>query len=466
MFRAGDRLALALLGAGALVGGLAGGARAQTTGAVRTGAAAFGDWRGDAPGVWRKITPADQPAPFATPSAAAQSQVVDRPAGAQLHVLPGFRVAQIASDLDGVRLMRTAPNGDVFLAMQTGGEVRVMRTRDGADKPVSITRFASGLDGPFGIAFYPPGPNPQWVYVGDTNSVVRFPYRNGDLKARGPAQTVVAKLTASEGGHVTRDLAFSPDGKTLFVSVGSGSNAAEHMAKKSPAEAKAWAASHPLGAAWGEETDRADVLTFTPEGGPPRIYATGIRNCVGLAMNPRTHDLWCSTNERDALGDNLVPDYVTRVKPGGFYGWPWRYMGDREDPRHAGERPDLAGKVSDPDIPIQAHSATLEMTFYPQAASGPAAFPAQYRGDAFSALHGSWNRKLRTGYKVVRYRLHDGVPDGTYEDFLTGFVIDAETVWGRPVGLAIAHDGALLVSEDGNGTIWRISYVGADSGKK
>jgi len=189
-----------------------------------------------------------------------------------------------------------------------------------------------------------------------------------------------------------------------------------------------------------------------------RTFATGIRNGVGLAINPATGDLWVSTNERDGLGDNLVPDYVTSVKEGGFYGWPWYYMGKFEDPRHAGERPDLLGKAIVPDVLEQSHSASLEMMFY-TAAAGAAAFPDEYQGDAFVALHGSWNRSTRTGYKVVRLRLNHGVATGEYEDFMTGFVVDDQSVWGRPVGITEAHDGALLVTEDGHGTIWRITHT-------
>lgn len=231
------------------------------------------------------------------------------------------------------------------------------------------------------------------------------------------------------------------------------------MRQKTPAEATEWEAEHGLGAAWGPETHRANILVTDPEGSQPlRAYATGIRNGVGLAIHPTTGDLWVSTNERDGLGDNLVPDYVTRVKEGGFYGWPWYYMGSFEDPRHTGERPDLAGKAIVPDVLVQAHSASLQMTFY-TANNGPAAFPPEYQGDAFVALHGSWNRATRTGYKVVRILLNDGVPTGRYDDFLTGFVTTARNVWGRPVGVAVAHDGALLMTEDANGTIWRIAYT-------
>jgi glucose/arabinose dehydrogenase len=332
---------------------------------------------------------------------------------------------------------------------------------DGAQAPSDNQIFADGLDQPFGIAFYPPGNHPQWIYVANNNSVVRFPYRSGDLKVSGAAQVIVPRLTESHGGHSTRDVAFSLDGKRMFITVGSGSNVAESMSRKSPEEIARWDARHGQGAGWDAETNRADILVTDPEGHEAlHTFATGIRNGVGIAVDPDTGELWTATNERDGLGDDLVPDYVTRVKAGGFYGWPWYYMGNHEDPRHAGERPDLAGKTITPDVLLQSHSAPLEMCFY-TAKTGAAAFPAEYRGDVFVASHGSWNRSSRTGYKVMRVRLEHGVPTGTYEDFLTGFVVNNRSVWGRPVGVAVAHDGALLVTEDGNGTVWRVSYPGA-----
>jgi glucose/arabinose dehydrogenase len=375
-------------------------------------------------------------------------------------VPPGFTVRKFASGLQNPRLMRVAPNGDIFIAETGADRIRVLRTVDGADAPSDNQIFAEGLDRPFGIAFYPPGKNPQWVYVANNNSLVRFPYHNGDLQSRGAPQVILPHLVDGNGGHSTRDVAFSRNGKRMFITVGSGSNVAENMRKKSPAEISTWEATNGLGAAWGAETHRADILVTDPEGHAPlRAYATGIRNGVTMAVDPQTGGIWVATNERDALGDDLVPDYVTRVTPGGFYGWPWYYLGDHEDPRHAGERPDLAGKVSVPDVLLQSHSAPLELTFY-TATHGAAVFPAEYRGDVFVALHGSWNRTLRTGYKVVRVRLDHGVPTGEYDDFLTGFVVDNNSVWGRPVGVAVAHDGALLVTEDGNHTVWRIAYTG------
>jgi glucose/arabinose dehydrogenase len=448
---------LAALAAG-LLPTLAGAQTSKTTD-VRTGEAAYGDWRSDAPGVWRKLDLSTLPAPFATASARNTSVVADQPAGAAPKTLPGFTAKPFLTGLEGPRQLRRAPNGDIFVAETSAGRIRVLRTAPGADKPAQNSVFAENLEGPFGIAFYPAA-HPKWVYVAQTNSVVRFPYADGQLKANGAPQTVVAQLATTTGGHTTRDIAFSQDGKRMFVSVGSGSNVAEHMDKKTPAEAQAYDAEHGFAATWGSEANRADVLEFTPEGGPAKVYAAGIRNCVGLMAAPGTDQLWCAVNERDALGDNLVPDYVTRVKQGGFYGWPWYYMGDHEDPRLKGERPDLAGKVTNPDVPLQAHSAALQLVFYPKGQTGPAAFPAAYDGDVFVTLHGSWNRAPRTGYKIVRLKLKDGAPTGAYEDFVTGFVIDDQKVWARPVGITVAADGALLFSDDGNGTIWRVAYTG------
>jgi glucose/arabinose dehydrogenase len=425
-----------------------------------SGASTEGDWENAAPGVKHHITVADLPAPFATRSAGNGPKNVKQPDGAAPSVPEGFQVKLFASNLSNPRLLRVAPNGDIFVAETGAKRIRVLRAAGGAEAPSQNEIFADGLDRPFGIAFYPAGDHPQWVYVANNNSVVRFPYHSGDLKASGPAEVVVPHLEDSGGGHSTRDIAFSKDGKRLFISVGSGSNVAEHLTKKSPEEIKAWEAEHGRGADWDGETNRADILVTDPEGHAPlHTFATGIRNGVGIAVNEETGDLWVSTNERDGLGDDLVPDYISRVKEGGFYGWPWYYLGNHEDPRHAGERPDLANVAIVPDVLLQAHSASLEMTFY-TAKKGAAVFPAEYRGDAFAAEHGSWNRTSRTGYKVIRVRLNHGVPTGEYDDFLTGFVVDEKTVWGRPVGVAVAHDGALLVTEDANNTIWRVSPVG------
>jgi glucose/arabinose dehydrogenase/mono/diheme cytochrome c family protein len=397
--------------------------------------APFTDYRFEKPGVVRKITLNDLPAPFATNSAGNSPKLVPRPEKAWPQVPPGFKVELYATGLKEPRLIRTAPNGDFFVAESKSGEILVFRGITADGKPERTETFATGLNRPFGINFYPPGPDPQWVYVGNTGSVVRFPYRNGDLKARGPAEHI-ADVPAGDG-HWTRDIQFSLDGKKMFVSVGSASNVDD--SDTTPAE-----------------KNRADVLEFNPDGSEMHIYAYGIRNCVGLAVNSKTGELWCSVNERDALGDNLVPDYITHVQDGGFYGWPWWYMGGHQDPRHKGKRPDLKDKVITPDVILHPHNASLELTFY-----DGKQFPAEYEGDIFAAEHGSWNRSVRVGYELIRVPLHQtGHASGEYEDFMTGFVVDNGHVWGRPVGVTVAPDGSLLVTDDGSKSIWRISYTG------
>jgi glucose/arabinose dehydrogenase len=416
---------------------------------VLQGKDAFGDWQADRPGTVRLIRPQDLPAPGASRSVANPSRVTAR-GGATPLVPQGFKIELLADGLSDARVLRVAPNGDIFVAETGPGRIRVLRLGEGA-KVASNEVFASGLNRPFGIGFFPSGDNPQWIYVANAGNIVRFPYRLGDLKASGKPETVVANL-AHGSGHSTRDIVFTPDGKRMLVSVGSASNVAEGMGSP-PGGLEAWSRTQALGASWGYEAERAAVLSFTPEGKDRKLYATGIRNCVGLAIQPQTGLPWCSTNERDGLGDDLVPDYVTSVKEGAFYGWPWFYIGNNEDPRHAGARPDLRDKVTVPDVLLQAHSASLGITFY----QGPQ-FPSEYQGDAFAAEHGSWNRSKRTGYKVIRIKMKDGKPTGEYEDFVTGFVVNDGQVWGRPVGIAVAKDGSLLISEDAGGTVWRVTY--------
>ena len=397
--------------------------------------APFTDYRFEKPGTIRKIALKDLPAPFATPSAGNGPDVVPRPENAWPQVPSGFKVAQYATGLENPRLIRKAPNGDFFVAESDPGRIRVFRGITADGKPEEAEVYAADLNRPFGINFYPPGPNPQWLYVGNTDSVVRFPYRNGDLKARGPAEHI-ATLPGGHN-HWTRDIQFTPDGKNMFVSVGSASNVDDPDA--TPAE-----------------KNRADVLEFNPDGSAMRIFAYGIRNCVGMAIEPGTGQLWCSVNERDGLGDNLVPDYITHVQEGGFYGWPWWYMGGHQDPRHEGKHPELKDKVITPDVILNPHNASLEMTFY-----NGKQFPAEYRGDIFAAEHGSWNRSVRVGYELIRVPLHQtDHASGDYEDFMTGFVVDNGHVWGRPVGVTVAPDGSLLVTDDGSNSIWRISYTG------
>ncbi len=420
---------------------------------VRTGAAAFGDWRADAPGVMRHITPADVAAPGATPSTANRSTMVKQPEDAVLKTMPGFTVAPFVEGMEGARVLRVAPNGDVFLSRsRPEGKIVVIRSRPGAAKPDKVEIFADAdLNSPYGIAFWPPGPNPRFVYVGETGKVVRYPYVNGDMKARGPAEVIVSDL-ALGGTHWTRDVMFSRDGKTMFVAVGSHSNVAADMGA-APADMAAFQKSHAFGAAWGPNEYRAAVLTYTPEGKNKQIYATGVRNCSGFTLQPGTDTVWCATNERDLLGDNTPPDYVSSIRKGGFYGWPWYYIGDHEDLRPGGgPRPDLKGHVIVPDVLIQPHSAPLGVAF-----NTGSMFPAAMKGDAFVALHGSWNRSLHTGYKIVSLPFKNGKPTGEYQDFVTGFAAGDADVWGRPVDVTFAADGALLFSDDGNGVVYRVS---------
>jgi glucose/arabinose dehydrogenase len=420
-----------------------GAAAAQTRGTPEP----FFDYRLQRPGASHKITVADLPPPRPAESVDNGPFLVPRPKNVFPVAPAGFKVDLYADGLSNPRLIRTAPNGDMFLAESAAGEIKVVRGVRADGRATLVKRFASGLKKPFGIAFYPPGDAPRWVYVANTDSVVRFPYQSGDLLARGPAEKVVPNLPGGGhlrgGGHWTRDVAFSRDGKTMFVSVGSRSNNDETDGNAA-------------------EFHRADVLAFDvsspnlPDGKNLRVYASGIRNAVGIAVHPRSGELWASVNERDSLGDNLVPDYITHVEPGGFYGWPWYYLGGHQDPRHAGKHPELAAKVIVPDVLLQPHDASLEMTFY-----DGGQFPAEYRGDIFAAQHGSWNRKVRCGYEVVRVPMHGQTrASGEYEDFLTGFVSPQGDVWGRPVGVAVAKDGALMVTDDGSNSIWRVSYVG------
>ena len=417
------------------------------------------DWKKDAPGRVHRVDLSKLPAPFDTPAARNFPHFINQPAGAKLSVPAGFKVAVFVSGLHNPRAMRLAPNGDIFLSETQSGRIKVLRpSTDGSKATVEI--FAQGLVQPFGMQFYPSGSDPKWLYVAETNRVVRYAYKVGDTKSHGVPEVIVPELSPNAGdGHITRDIAFSPDGKRMFVSVGSASNVAEDMSKKTPEQIKAWDAAHGVGAAWDKETNRADVLVFEVGANKPgKTFATGIRNCVGLTIQPATGDLWCTTNERDMLGDDLVPDYSTRVKEGGFYGWPWYYMGQHEDPRLKGDRPDLAGKAVVPDVPYQAHSAALNLVFY-TATSGSSAFPKEYVGDAFAVFHGSWNRAFRTGHKVVRVRMNNNVPTGEYQDFMVGFIADDGNAWGRPVGAVVAADGSLLISDDGANVIYRISYA-------
>jgi len=411
---------------------------AAEKGTLLTGKAAMGDWTKDAPGVRRKITVQDLPPPSSNDLAINLPRVARRPADAQLRVPPGFKIDLYADGFRDPRFLLAAPNGDIFVVESRANQIRVLRDTKKRGRPDTNEIFTEhDLNRPFGIAFYPPGDEPQFLYVANTDGVIRFPYRNGDLKARGPAQQLAAHLSPGAllrgGGHWTRDIVFSPDGKKMYVSIGSRSNVSDRAA----------------------EENRARIFEFNPDGTGQQVYAWGIRNAVGIAFRPGANELWMSTNERDEIGEDLPPDYISSVRPGGFYGWPWFYIGNHPDPRHKGKHSELADKVVVPDVLVQAHSATLNLCFY----TGDQ-FPSQYKGDIFAAFHGSWNRMKRTGYKIVRvpFDHSTGKARGEYEDFVTGFVTSEGKVWGRPVGITAANDGSLLISEDGNGTIWRVSY--------
>lgn len=423
---------------------------------VRIGAAAFGDWRSDAPGVRRLIRPVDMPPPETrtdkeTPEVQNRPKVVPPPLGAMPKVPEGFSVEVFASGLRQPRIMRRAPNGDIFVAESGSGRVLVFAKNASGAAPAQPKIFAEDLQQPYGIVFQPPI-NPQFVYVGAVNQVVRYLYHDGDTEAEGPAEVIVPDIPTKR--HWTRDLAISRDGKRLFVAVGSASNVAGEMSPLSPDQIFEIEKTHGRGAAWGPEENRAVVRVFDFEGTSIRNYATGLRNPSGLAMQPDTDTLWCVVNERDIIGANVPPDYMARVQEGGFYGWPWYYIGGHEDPRWRGARPDLKDDVLTPQVLIQPHSAPSSLVFY-----DGKAFPAEYRGDVFATLHGSWNRPQRTGYKVIRIRMRDGQPTGEYDDFMTGFVVNSSSVWGRPAGAVVTLDGALLVSDDANGTIFRVTHT-------
>jgi glucose/arabinose dehydrogenase len=359
---------------------------------------------------------------FAKPGKRPQDAMPKAPAGFKVEIF-------VSSGLRTPRQMRRAPNGDIFMADTGAGTVRIFRGITPEGQPRESSVYAS-LPAAFGIDFYPPGPNPRWVYVTNTSTLVRYAYKNGDLKATGEPEKLITDIP-SDGGHSTRDIVFSKDGQSLFLAVGSASNNNDDK----------------------NEFHRANILEYTPEGKFVGIYASGIRNPVGLAINPETGELWTSVNERDNLGDNLVPDYVTHIARGGFYGWPWFYIGGNQDPAYPGKHSELKDKVIAPDVLIQAHSASLGMVFY-----DGKMFPEEYSGDAFAAEHGSWNHSQGAGREVIRIPIEKGRATGVYQDFVTGFTTDG-IAWGRPVGVAVAADGSLLVTDDGARVIWRVSYL-------
>lgn len=398
------------------------------------------------------VLAAQQPIPqLPAPTAAKPNfgTVVPKPATAQLKVPQGFTVDTYAQNVANARIMEWAPNGDLFVAQSEANIVSLFRDTNKDGLPDSRSVYAQGpikgcgsfgapgrgapattppnpeLNCPFGLAFHD-----GFLYVGNTDGVIRYKYTNGDMKATAAGQ----KIATVPGGenHWTRNVLFSRDGRKMYVSVGSSNNIDD--------------------TGRGNE-NRAAIHEYNPDGTGFRLFATGIRNPVGLALQPTTNALWTAVNERDNLGDDLVPDYATSVKDGGFYGWPYSYIGNHVDKRVPNQKPDLVAKAIVPDVLIPAHSAALGLTFY----TGTQ-FPQRYRNGLFVALHGSWNRSTAQGYKVIFVPFANNRPSGPIEDFLTGFVVDPAAVskWGRPVGVTVAADGSLLVSDDASHTIWRI----------
>jgi len=369
---------------------------------------------------------ADQlPRPYHSDSAGNPPRVVDRPKDAKLVVPAGFRIDIWAEDFAEPRNMVLAPNGDVFVADMSGLKVDVLRDTNGDALPDQRWTFADELNRPFGIAF-----RGNHLYVGVEDAIVRFDYTAGQTAAKSDPVRIVS---LPSGGHATRNVIFNRDGSKMYVAVGSDSNVSDET----------------------DEPLRAAITEFNPDGSGKRTYGSGLRNPIGLAWNPADQALWTVVNERDGLGDDLVPDYATHVQDGGFYGWPFSYIGQNIEPRRKGDRPDLIAKAIVPSLLIEAHSAPITLAFY-----GGTMFPEPYRGGAFVTLHGSWNRTLRTGYKVVHIPFRNGQPAGGYDDFVIGWSPDPkdETVWGRPAGLLVLPDGSLLVTDDGAGVIWRVSY--------
>jgi glucose/arabinose dehydrogenase len=385
------------------------------------------DTRANNPG-HHEIKLSDLPPPEVQRGPVNMSKIIPRPEGAELTLPQGFQISVWAEgDLERPRWMAEAPNGDVFVAESEGNRISVLRDKDKDGKVDERFIFATGLSRPFGMAFWR-----DYLYVGNTDAVVRFKYKPGQTKAEGSPEKIADLPMNGYREHWTRNLIFSPDNSKLYVTVGSKSNVDA-----------------------GEEPMRAAISEFNPDGTGHRIYASGTRNPIGLAFNPETRQLWSAVQERDLIGDDLVPDYVTSIKDGAFYGWPYSYIGKNEDPRRKGERPDLVQKAIVPDVLIQAHSAVLGLVFY-----DGKMFPDEYRNDAYVALHGSWNRSKRTGYKIIRIRFKNGRPVGGYDDFITGWMLseDNPNVWGRPVGLLVMKDGSMLVSDDGAHKIWRVTY--------
>jgi glucose/arabinose dehydrogenase len=369
------------------------------------------------------------PKPYATPSANNSPRVVPQPDGAELSVPSGFNVSAWADGFSRPRFMLLGPSGEILLSDSSNeGKVYVLQDSDGDGTADSRHVLVEGMYRPYGLAFWK-----DYLYVAGTTEIKRWHYNQETMQVQGDGETIVS-WPDFQRGHWTRSIVFSPDGKTLYATIGSQSNVDS-----------------------GEDPMRAAINTYNPDGSNHQIFAAGLRNVIGLDFYPGTDQLWAAVQERDALGDDLVPDYFTTVNEGEFFGWPYAYTGPHADPRREGERPDLVQKTRYPDVLIPAHSAVLDAEFYTANQ-----FPEHYQGGAFLAYHGSWNRAERTGYKVAFVPFRDGRPVSGPEDFLVGWLINPaeKEVWGRPVGILQLPDGSLLVSDDGGRKIWRVWYEG------
>jgi glucose/arabinose dehydrogenase len=381
----------------------------------------------DAPGMKHEIHVQDLPKPYATPAVDNSSQTVTRPNGWRPQVPKGFAISAFAGGLSDPRWMALAPNGDVFLAEPSAGKITLLRDVNHDGKAESTFTFATGFDRPHGLAFHDGA-----LYVGDLNAVWKLGYTNGSTQ-RGQRTRITKQDFGGKQGHSTRDIGFGPDG-TLYVAIGSAGNVETN-----------------------DPPTRASVQKVGANG-LLSTYASGLRNPVAIVLQPGTNQMWVTVNERDGLGDDLPPDYATHIEAGGFYGWPYAYIGRHPDPTFGAKRPDLVAKTKTPDVLFQAHSAPLGLVFYEGAQ-----FPVDYKGDAFVAFHGSWNSGHPHGYKVVRVHFAGGKPVGGYEDFITGFwngKTSPAHVYGRPAGLLVAKDGSLLIADDAGKTVWRVAYTG------
>jgi glucose/arabinose dehydrogenase len=371
------------------------------------------------------------PPPNATRAVANPASVIPWPKDKTPTAPAGFEVSLFADELDNPRMIYVLPNGDVLvmesLPQQSTSRIVLLRDSAKSGTPTVRQSFLRRLNMAFGMALIG-----NRFYVGNTDGIVVFPYRSGDTQIKRRPEKI---LDLPGGGHYTRNLLADPAGKKIYVAVGSSGNIDEQRVDE-------------------KDPRRAAILQINPDGSGMRVFASGLRNPVGIDWEPKTHTLWTVVNERDMLGDELVPDYLTEARDGAFYGWPYSYFGQNEDPRKKGQRPDLVAKAIKPDFALGSHVAALGLAFY-QGKS----FPERYHGGAFIGMHGSWNRSDLVGYKVAFVPFQNGKPSGVIEDFLTGFIANPKIsqVYGRPVGVAIWTDGSLLVADDAAGKVWRVS---------